>query len=46
MMEFKNVFEGLGCLSGEHKIHIDETVTPVVHACHKVSFALRERELK
>lgn len=43
MMEFKDVFEGLVCLPGEHKRHIDKTVTPVVHACRKVPFALRER---
>ena len=43
MTEYKDIFEGLGCLPGEHKIHIDETVAPVVHACRKVPFALRER---
>ncbi|KAL7883911.1 hypothetical protein SRHO_G00015690 [Serrasalmus rhombeus] len=43
MTEFKDVFEGLGCLPGEHKIHVDETVAPVVHACRKVPFALREK---
>lgn len=43
MTEFKDVFEGLGCLPGEHKIHVDDTVAPVVHACRKVPFALREK---
>ena len=43
MTEYKDIFQGLGCLPGEHKIHMDETVTPVVHACRKVPFALRER---
>lgn len=33
VMEYKDVFEGLGCLPGEHKIHIDGTVTPLVPAC-------------
>lgn len=43
MEEYKDVFEGLGCLPGEHKIHVDETVAPVVHACRKVPFARREK---
>ena len=43
MTEYKDVFEGLGCLPGEHRIHADENVAPVVHACRKVPFALRER---
>ncbi len=41
MEEYKDVFEGLGCLPGEHRISIDDTVAPVVHACRKVPFALR-----
>ncbi len=43
MEEYKDVFEGLGCLPGEHRISIDDTVAPVVHACRKVPFALREK---
>lgn len=43
MREYKDVFEGLGCLPGEHKISVDDTVTPVVHACRKVPFALRQK---
>lgn len=43
MQEYKDVFQGLGCLPGEQKIHVDETVAPLVHACKKVPFALRER---
>lgn len=41
--EYKDVFQGLGCLLGEHKIHGDETVAPVVHACRKVPFSLRKK---
>jgi hypothetical protein len=37
------VFEGLGCLPGEHKICNDDKRTPVVHACRKVPFALRKK---
>ena len=36
--EYKDVFEGLGCIPGEHEIHIDRTVTPVVHPCRKIPF--------
>ncbi len=43
MEEYKDVFEGLGCLPGKHRISIDDTVAPVVHACRKVPFALREK---
>lgn len=43
MEDYRDVFEGLGCLLEEHKIHIDETVAAVVHACRKVPFALREK---
>lgn len=40
--EFRDIFEGMGCLPGEHKIHIDHQMAPVTHACRKVPFALRE----
>ena len=39
---YKEVFEGLGCLPGEHKIEIDENIKPVVTPCRKVAFKLRE----
>ena len=39
---FKDVFEGLGCIPGEHSIVTDETVLPVIHPCRKVPFALQE----
>ena len=38
--KYPEVFNGLGCLPGEVKITIDETVPPVVNACRKVAFAL------
>lgn len=41
MENYKDVFEGFGCWPGEHRIIVDKTVTPVVHACRKVPFALR-----
>ena len=40
---YKDVFEGLGCLPGEHKIQLDETVPPVIHPCRKVPFALHDK---
>lgn len=43
MEEYRDCFEGLGCLPGEHKIQVDESVTPVVHPCRKIPFKLREK---
>ncbi|KAK0139299.1 hypothetical protein N1851_024069 [Merluccius polli] len=43
MKEYRDCFEGLGCLPGQHTIHVDESVSPVVHPCRKVPFKLRER---
>ena len=47
--DYKELFQGLGCLPGKHSIDIDETVPPTACACRKVPFALREplkQELK
>lgn len=38
-----DLFEGLGCLPGEHKLSIDPAVTPVVSPCRKIPFALHEK---
>ncbi len=38
--DYRDVFDGLGCLPGMHTIIVDQTATPVVHACRKVPFAL------
>ncbi|XP_038139714.1 uncharacterized protein LOC119782701 [Cyprinodon tularosa] len=43
MEEYKDCFEGLGCLPGEHKICVDKSVSPVVHPCRKIPFALRNK---
>nr|XP_054606603.1 uncharacterized protein K02A2.6-like [Nothobranchius furzeri] len=43
MEEYKDCFEGLGCLPGQHKICVDKNVPPVVHPCRKIPFALREK---
>ncbi len=34
--EYADVFEGIGCLEGEHSIRIDESVTPKVHPQRKI----------
>lgn len=38
-----SVFHGLGEFSGEHHIHIDPTVTPVIHGCRKIPLAVINR---
>ena len=38
-----DVFEGLGEFSGEHHIHIDPSVTPVIHGCRKIPIAVMDR---
>lgn len=43
MTEYKNIFGDLGCLPGEHKIHVEETIAPVAQSYRKVLFELRER---
>ncbi|CAI5671480.1 unnamed protein product [Oreochromis niloticus] len=42
MKEYGDLFRGLGCLAGEHTIRVDESVTPVIHSCRKVPFALQK----
>lgn len=41
--EYADVFEGLGCLEGEHNIKIDVSVTPKVHPPRKIRVTLREK---
>ncbi|KAK0132248.1 hypothetical protein N1851_032926 [Merluccius polli] len=41
--EYADVFEGIGCLEGEHTIQIDASVTPKVHPPRKVPVTLREK---
>ena len=40
---FSDVFEGLGCLAGEHEIRIDESVKPVVHAPQRVPISMNDQ---
>jgi hypothetical protein len=41
--EFPDVFQGLGCLEGEHEISLDESVKPVVHPPRRVPISMNER---
>lgn len=41
--EYADVFEGIGCLEGEHNIQIDESVTPNIHPPRKIPVTLREK---
>ena len=43
LKEFEDLFDGLGCIPGQHHIQIDHTVTPVVHAPRRIPVALRDR---
>lgn len=41
--QYPDLFTGLGCLPGIHKIHVDKSVNPVVHPPRKVPVALKGR---
>ena len=43
LLEYPDLFQGLGCLPGKHTIRIDPTVVPVVHPPRKVPVALKGR---
>ena len=40
--KYDDVFQGLGCLPGQHSIKIQDNATPVVNACRKIPFRLRD----
>ena len=40
--EYRDVFEGLGCLPGEYNITADQSYTPVVHAPRRLPITIRE----
>ena len=40
LQEYSDLFQGLGCLPGEHAIKIDPAVPPVIHPPRKVPVAL------
>jgi len=41
--EFKDVFEGIGCLPVTYKIKLKDDAVPVIHAARKVPIALKDR---
>ncbi|CAC5404775.1 unnamed protein product [Mytilus coruscus] len=41
--KYSDLFTGLGCLPGIHKIHVDDSSTPVVHPPRKVPVSLKGR---
>ena len=41
--EYRDVFEGLGCLPGEYQIEIDSKVSPVQHAPRRAPVALKAK---
>ncbi|KAK7879228.1 hypothetical protein WMY93_033987 [Mugilogobius chulae] len=43
LRQHASVFEGLGEFSGEYHIHVDPTVTPVIHGCRKIPLAVVDR---
>lgn len=43
LQRYASVFKGLGQFPGEHQIHVDPKVPPVVHGCRKIPFAVWDR---
>lgn len=43
LTEYKDVFEGLGCLPGEVSIKIQPNAEPVIEACRGVPFKLQDK---
>ena len=43
LVQYKDVFEGLGCLQGDYHIDIDNSVPPVQHAPRRTPVALKKR---
>ncbi|XP_061709453.1 uncharacterized protein LOC133519464 [Cydia pomonella] len=41
--EYKDVFQGIGCLPGSYKIRVNRECKPVVHVPRKVPIPLREK---
>lgn len=42
-IEYQDLFEGIGCLPGEHKIVIDKSVPPVVNPPRKIPVAIKAK---
>ena len=42
--ECKVVFGGLGCLSGDYNIQLQDSPKPVIHQLRKIPFAQRSKQ--
>ena len=42
VMQYANVFQGIGCLHGEYKLEVDSTVTPVQVRPRNISLSLKD----
>ena len=40
LAQFQDLFNGVGCLSTEHHIAIDPSISPVIHPCRRVLLSL------
>ena len=43
LKDYRDVFEGLGCMEGLCYLEVDQTVRPVIHPPRKIPVALRDR---
>ena len=43
LKHFPEVFQGVGCMSGEYHLTVDPSVTPVIHPPRKVPLALKNK---
>lgn len=41
--EYPDVFDGIGCMSDEHSIQVDDSVAPVVHAARRVPISIMDK---
>lgn len=41
--EYNDLFEGIGCLPGKHRIVIDKSVPPVIHPPRKIPLAMKAK---
>ena len=41
--QYLDLFQGLGCLPGEHTIKVDSNISPVVHPSRKVPLSVKEK---
>ena len=42
LMQYANVFQGMGCLAGEYEPEVDQTVTPVQVRQRKIPLSTKD----